>query len=204
MRVLRVGFVGTRTAETAAMTSFFRNVLGLETVRDTPEWSILELPTGPHDYVEVYWADFDDERLCPSHAGLMVAFVVDDLDGAHADVVGAGMQSSPMVWAAQAFESPDLEGVQLVLCEGGRREHVRHPAGTRPSLIAGDTPARWPRGPFPGPKGRRGRRPSSRRTGRPPSRLPIRCSERSREPVLHNIQAGPVAQDSRRTFPHAG
>mgnify|MGYP001559306508 CR=1 FL=1 len=110
MRVLRVGFVGTRTAESAAMTSFFRDVLGLKTVRDTAQWSILQLPTGPHDYVEVYGADFDDERLCPSDAGLMVAFVVDDLDGAHADVVGAGMQASPMVWAAQAFDLPDLEG----------------------------------------------------------------------------------------------
>jgi catechol 2,3-dioxygenase-like lactoylglutathione lyase family enzyme len=110
VRVLRIGFVGTRTQEAASMTTFFRDVLGLETVRDTPEWSILQLPTGEHDYAEVYGSDFDDSRLCPPDAGLMVAFVVDDLDGAHVEVIGAGMQASPVVWAAQEFGSSDLEG----------------------------------------------------------------------------------------------
>ncbi|MFQ5352616.1 MAG: VOC family protein [Candidatus Binatia bacterium] len=110
MRVLRVGFVGTRTAETAAMTSFFQDVLGLETMRDSQEWSILRLPTGEHDYVEVYGERFNDERFCPPDAGLMVAFVVEDLDGAHSEVTDAGMQPSPIVWAAQEFASPELEG----------------------------------------------------------------------------------------------
>jgi len=110
MRVLRVGFVGTRTREATSMTAFFRDVLGLEMLRDSPEWSVMRLPSGPMDYVEVYRDDFDDERLCPSDVGLMVAFIVDDLDGAHAEVVAAGIETSPVVWAAEAFGSSVYEG----------------------------------------------------------------------------------------------
>lgn len=54
MNVLRVGFVGTRTANVEATGSFFRDVLGLDVVRDEPNWSIFQLPTGRFDYVEVY------------------------------------------------------------------------------------------------------------------------------------------------------
>jgi len=36
MNVLRVGFVGTRTANVEATASFFQDVLGLEVVRDDP------------------------------------------------------------------------------------------------------------------------------------------------------------------------
>jgi catechol 2,3-dioxygenase-like lactoylglutathione lyase family enzyme len=110
MRVLRLGFVGTRTDATDAMRSFFGDVLGLETVRDTPEWSVLRLPTGDHDYAEVYGTEFDDERLCPPGAGLMVAFVVDDLEGAHAEVVQTGVEASEIVWASRAFGAAELQG----------------------------------------------------------------------------------------------
>lgn len=103
MRVLRVGFVGTRTAEITSMTGFFRDVLGLEVVRDTPDWSILRLPTGEHDYAEVYGSDFDDPRFCPPDVGLMVAFVVDDVEGAHTEVLEAGMRASEVMWAAEGF-----------------------------------------------------------------------------------------------------
>jgi len=37
-----------------ATEAFFRDVLGLESVRSDPNWSILNLPTGSFDFVEVY------------------------------------------------------------------------------------------------------------------------------------------------------
>jgi catechol 2,3-dioxygenase-like lactoylglutathione lyase family enzyme len=109
MNVLRVGFVGTRTANVESTASFFRDVLGLGVVRDDPEWSILQLPTGRLDFVEVYAQDFNEERVAPAGVSLFVAFVVDDLEGAHREVREAGIEVSNIVWAAEAFDSPSLE-----------------------------------------------------------------------------------------------
>jgi len=110
MNVLRVGFVGTRTTNVGPTVSFFRNVLGLGVVRDDPEWSILQLPTGRLDFVEIYDQDFDEERVAPAGVSLFVAFVVDDLEGAQREVRAAGIEASDIVWAAEAFDSPSLEG----------------------------------------------------------------------------------------------
>ena len=110
VNVLRVGFVGTRTSNVEATASFFRDVLNLGVVRDDPAWSILQLPTGRFDYLEVYGSEFDDERLAPADASLFVAFVVDDLKGARGEVMAAGVEASEVVWAAEAFDNPDFEG----------------------------------------------------------------------------------------------
>jgi catechol 2,3-dioxygenase-like lactoylglutathione lyase family enzyme len=56
MRVRRIGFVGTRAEDVPATEAFFRDVLGLETLRSDPDWSILKLPTGSLDLAEVYGA----------------------------------------------------------------------------------------------------------------------------------------------------
>ena len=54
VQVRRIGFVGARTADAAPTEAFFRDVLGLESVRSDPDWSILKLLTGGFDFVEVY------------------------------------------------------------------------------------------------------------------------------------------------------
>ncbi len=110
MKVLRVGFVGTRTASVKATTSFFRDVLDLQVLRDDSAWSILQLPTGRHEFLEVYGETFDDERLAPSGTGLFVGFVVDDLEGAHEEVLQAGAEASDILWAAEVFGEPSTEG----------------------------------------------------------------------------------------------
>ena len=51
MKVRRVGFVGTRTPNVEATTSFFRDVLGLEVLRNDPAyagfgWFFLRAPDG--------------------------------------------------------------------------------------------------------------------------------------------------------------
>jgi len=108
--VIRVGFVGTRTSRTEATTAFFRDVLGLEALRDDPEWSVLQLPSGPHDYLEVYGAEFNDDRLFPRGADAAIAFIVDDLVGAHDEIRAVGIETTDIVWAAEAFDNPDLAG----------------------------------------------------------------------------------------------
>jgi hypothetical protein len=65
VRVRRIGFVGTRAAEAPATAAFFRDVLGLEAIRSDPDWSILKLPPGGFDFVEVYGPAFADGRLAP-------------------------------------------------------------------------------------------------------------------------------------------
>ncbi len=62
--------MGTRAQDVPATEAFFRDVLGLESLRSDPEWSILKLPTGSFDFVEVYGAAFEDERLGCPQAGL--------------------------------------------------------------------------------------------------------------------------------------
>ena len=71
MRVLRSWLRGTRTAESAAMTLLLPHVPGSHGAALPRSGRSCSLPTGPHDYVEVYGADFDDERLCPSDAPLI-------------------------------------------------------------------------------------------------------------------------------------
>ncbi|MFZ0491655.1 MAG: hypothetical protein WAM81_00490, partial [Acidimicrobiia bacterium] len=57
-----------------------------------------------------YDQDFDEERVAPAGVSLFVAFVVDDLEGAQREVRAAGIEASDIVWAAEAFDSPSLEG----------------------------------------------------------------------------------------------
>lgn len=110
MEVLRVGFVGLRTPNVEATTSFFRDLFGLGVVKDDPAWSILQLPTGPFDFFEVYGSAFDDERFAPPEQPLFVAFTVTDLREAHTEIVAAGYQAGDVIWASEAFDSPELTG----------------------------------------------------------------------------------------------
>jgi len=110
MRVLRIGFLGTRTANVEATVSFFRDVLNLEVRHEDPNWSIFQLPTGRFDFVEVYGSDFDDERLAPSGGTPFVSFVVEDVTAAHEEIRVAGIEAGEIVWAYEVFNNPSYEG----------------------------------------------------------------------------------------------
>lgn len=110
LKISRIGFVGTRTPHVEATTSFFGGVLGMDVVRADPSWSILRLPTGRFDFLEVYGPEFDDERLAPSDESLFVAFTVEDLEDARREIVASGVEVGDVVWATEAFGDPDLEG----------------------------------------------------------------------------------------------
>ena len=106
MTIRRVGFVGSRTNDVRAMASFFGDVLGLESVRNDPDWAILQLPTGTFDFVEIYGSAFNDERLAPADAKLFVAFIVDDLEAAHTQAKSCGAEPSDIVLAREVFDQP--------------------------------------------------------------------------------------------------
>jgi catechol 2,3-dioxygenase-like lactoylglutathione lyase family enzyme len=112
VRVKRIGYVGVRTDDVAGMTSFFRDLLGLEAVGEDETVTFQRLPTHVFDLVEVYAQQHRDERMIPDGVDFMVSFVVDDVRAALVQVQAAGLEivGGP-VWAAEAFGNPDYEDV---------------------------------------------------------------------------------------------
>lgn len=110
MNVLRVGYVGIRTPRVGATAAMFRDVLGLEMLKDDPEWSILQLPTGANDFLEIYDAAFDDPQVAPPDQPLFVAFIVEDVAEAHEEITDAGLEASRIVWADALFGNPSFAG----------------------------------------------------------------------------------------------
>lgn len=109
MRVKRIGYVGMRTDDVDGMTRFFRDVLGLEPVGGNEAATFQRLPTHRLDFVEVYSRELDDTRLIPDDVDFTVAFVVDDLGEALAEVQAAGLEIvGEPVRAAEAFDDPTL------------------------------------------------------------------------------------------------
>jgi len=107
MRVKRIGYVGMRTGDVEGMTSFFRDVLGLEPAGEDETVTYQRLPTHRRDLVEVYAQDHHDIRLIPDDADFVIAFVVDDIREAMAEAKAAGLELvNEPVWAAQAFDEP--------------------------------------------------------------------------------------------------
>jgi len=113
MIVKRIGYVGMRTEHLERMTWFFRDVLGLREAMVGETFSILNLPTGAFDFAEVYSPGHHDERMIPDGVqGPVVAFVVENLESALTQVKEAGLEViGDVVWAAEAFGEPDMEGV---------------------------------------------------------------------------------------------
>ena len=107
MRVKRVGYVGLRTDDLPGMTSFFRDLLGLEASGEGETVTFQRLPSHRYDLVEVYAREHRDPRLIPDDVDFMIAFVVEDLDEALAEVQAAGLEivGGP-IRAAEAFGNP--------------------------------------------------------------------------------------------------
>ena len=112
MRIRRVSFVGVQTERFDAMAGFVRDVLGLSPGHRDDGWAVFRLDSGDRDLVEVYRPGGYDPRLLPVAAtGPTVAFAVDDLLAARSELVAAGIEIvADVVWAAEAFGDPHLEG----------------------------------------------------------------------------------------------
>lgn len=112
MHIRRISFLGVQTEQFDAMTTFVRDVLGLSAGHLDDGWGVFRLESGDRDFVEVYRPGQYDERLFPAAATApTVAFAVDDLLAARAELVVAGIEIvADVVWAAEAFDNPKLEG----------------------------------------------------------------------------------------------
>ena len=104
MKVLRVSFVGTRTLQFEATQAMFRDLLGLEVSFSNPGWAGFSLPSGPRDLVEVFGPEMTDERVAPAEFtdGLLIAFAVDDIVSARAELAAAEVELlGDIVWARE-------------------------------------------------------------------------------------------------------
>jgi hypothetical protein len=101
-----------KTESFEAMSVFVRDVLGLHPGHTDDGWAVFQLESGDRDLVEVYRPGGYDERLLPVAAtGPTVAFAVDDLLAARAELVAADIEIvADIVWAAEAFDDPRLDG----------------------------------------------------------------------------------------------
>ncbi len=113
MKVKRIGYIGTRTSELDGMTWFLRDVLGLAGGHTSESVTISGLPSGRFDSFEVYTPDHHDARMIPDGVdGTVVCFIVDDLEGALAEIKAAGLEIvGDVVWASEAFDEPAMAGV---------------------------------------------------------------------------------------------
>ena len=105
MNVRRIGFLATRTTNFQPTAHFFQDVLGLETAWTKPDWAGFRLPTGSNDFVEVYGPAKQDSNLLPdSVVGPIIAFIVDDVVTARAEVVAKKIEVlSEVFWASEGF-----------------------------------------------------------------------------------------------------
>ena len=102
-----MGYVGLRTHDVEGMTRFFRDVLGLEAAGEDETVTFQRLPTHRRDLVEVYAQEHRDVRMIPDDADFVIAFVVDDLREALAEIQAAGLEIvNEPVRAAEAFDAP--------------------------------------------------------------------------------------------------
>jgi catechol 2,3-dioxygenase-like lactoylglutathione lyase family enzyme len=94
------------------MTAFVRDVLGMTPIPAVDDWAIFQLPSSDRDFFEVHGPTQVDERLMPLGVDYpVVAFAVDDLDEARAELEAAGTEViGETVWAAEAFGNPSLAG----------------------------------------------------------------------------------------------
>ena len=91
------------------MTSFFRDVIGLEAAGEGETVTFQRLPTHRRDLTEVYAQGHRDARLIPDDADFVMGFVVDDIREAMTEVQAAGVEIvGEPIWAAEAFDDPTL------------------------------------------------------------------------------------------------
>ena len=102
MKVLRVSFVGIRSQHFDATQALFRDVLGMEVAFSNRDWAGFTLPSGPRDLVEIFGPGMTDERVAPAsfETGVLIAFAVDDIVGARAELAAANIELvGDIVWA---------------------------------------------------------------------------------------------------------
>ena len=87
------------------MTSSFRN--GLESAGEDETVTFQRLPVHRRDFVEAYAEEHRDKQMIPDDVDFVVAFVVDDIREAIAEMQAAGLELvNEPVRVAEAFDDP--------------------------------------------------------------------------------------------------
>jgi catechol 2,3-dioxygenase-like lactoylglutathione lyase family enzyme len=88
MHVKGLTWLGLRTTQFEEMVTFFRDVMGMQPIRDEPEIAGFQLANGTQ--VELY--DFEEEFHAFFTTGPVVAFLVDDVDATRASMEAVGIE----------------------------------------------------------------------------------------------------------------
>src|SRR3954454_3077278 len=75
--------------------------------------SVFQLPSGRSDFVEVFGHQHDNASLFPAEVreGIVVAFAVDDIAAARAELAAAEVELiGGLVWASELFGDSSMEG----------------------------------------------------------------------------------------------
>lgn len=114
MQVLALVWVGTRTAQYAATTAFFRDVIGLEVHSSEADFSVLNVPDGAT--VEVFGPTSGwNQHLTHPVAGFLVSDLrtaAAELEAAGAEIVLPVQHGDPRSWLH--FRAPDGFVYELV------------------------------------------------------------------------------------------
>jgi catechol 2,3-dioxygenase-like lactoylglutathione lyase family enzyme len=116
MGVLSLGWIGVRTSKAAAMSAFYRDVLGLEVIKEGPGATWFRMGDGTEAHV--YSDEDEDHRFFG--AGPVVGFRVDSFAAARAAIIEAGIEflyPSPqrkdgVAW--QHFRGPDGNVYEII------------------------------------------------------------------------------------------
>jgi catechol 2,3-dioxygenase-like lactoylglutathione lyase family enzyme len=116
MTVRSLGWLGVRTSNAAAMCAFYRDVLGLEVIREQPGATWFRLADGTQAHV--YGADDQDHKFFAS--GPVVGFAVDSFAAARAALLTAGIEflypepqrQDGRAW--QHFRAPDGNVYEII------------------------------------------------------------------------------------------
>ena len=128
MDVRRIGFLATRTDDFSETTRFFRDVLGLATYYEEPDFAMLSLPGAEHDFVEIIGPDAEGSEFQAATytTGPVASFVVVDVVAARAELEAAGVELlDEITWSSSIegfgwfhFRAPD--GYVYGMMQGSR------------------------------------------------------------------------------------
>lgn len=97
MEVRRLSWLGTRTENYAQAREFFASGLGLTLVHEEPGVATFQLPSGEHDYVEVFSVDHPEGAFMTT--GSVAGILVDDVIQAREEMEAAGVEMlEPVRW----------------------------------------------------------------------------------------------------------
>jgi len=125
MKVLKIGFVGTRTAQPEAMADFFERVLGLRPTHSGDDMWAFRLPDG--GIAEVFGPSQNDHYP----TGPVVEFLVEDVEAAAKELRTAGVPICSVPNMRTTLVSPGR------MSELGRQHlrRYRRPGSSGPRLI---------------------------------------------------------------------